>query len=168
MTSTSPNKISNDHVVQVHYTLTNGEGETLDSSRHADPLSYLHGAHNIVPGLEKEMQGRAVGDKFQVSVAPEEGYGERNDLGLQGVPRDQFPEDAELLEGMQLALQDENGNMIPAWVSHVRDDMVAIDLNHPLAGVTLVFDIEVMGIRDATDEELNHGHPHGPGSHHHH
>lgn len=168
MASTSHETISDNKVVQVHYTLTNGEGEVLDSSNGADPLSYLHGAHNIVPGLEKEMTGRTAGDSFKVTVPPAEGYGERSDVALQGVPRDQFPEDAELLEGMQLALQDDQGNMIPAWIAKVGKEMVTIDLNHPLAGVTLVFDVEVVGLRDASEEELAHGHPHGPDGHHHH
>jgi FKBP-type peptidyl-prolyl cis-trans isomerase SlyD len=168
MASAAQQKVADNMVVEVHYTLTDGKGEVLDSSKDVDPLTYLHGGHNIVPGLEREMTGRGMGDTFQVTVAPEDGYGIRNDVGLQGVPRDQFPDGAELLEGMQLGLQNEEGDMIPAWIVGVADDMVTIDLNHPLAGVTLVFDIEVVGIRAASEEELAHGHPHGPGGHHHH
>jgi FKBP-type peptidyl-prolyl cis-trans isomerase SlyD len=154
-------------VVSFHYTLKNDEGDILDTSSGREPLMYLHGAGNIVPGLERELAGRAVGDQVQAVVSPEDGYGVRQGPGPQAVPRARFPEDADLEEGMQVYAQGPNGDAFPLWVVDIADDHVLLDHNHPLAGVTLHFDVEVTEIRSATDEEMAHGHPHGPDGHHH-
>lgn len=157
--STTP--ITTGKVVFFHYTLTDADGEVIDSSEGMEPMPYLHGAENIVPGLERQMEGRLVGDRFTAVVPPEEGYGEVEGPGPQTIPRDAFPEDAELEEGMQFAAQDEEGNEMPLWVVSVEDDVVIVDQNHPLAGVTLHFQVEIVDMRDATEVEIAHGHPHG-------
>lgn len=146
-------------VVNIHYTLKNDEGEVLDSSSGGDPLAYLHGAENIVPGLERQLAGHAPGDKFEAVIPPTEGYGERSEIDPQQVPRSAFPDGADLQEGMQVVAQGPNGKF-PLWVVGVGDEHVLLDPNHPLAGVTLHFDIEVKDVRDATEEEKEHGHPH--------
>jgi FKBP-type peptidyl-prolyl cis-trans isomerase SlyD len=148
-------------VAIIHYTLTNDGGEVLDSSEGSDALPYLHGASNIVPGLEKELAGLKVGDSKNVDVAPEDGYGAVNPTMIQSVPRDQFPEDAEVEAGVQFLMQGEGGQSIPIWVTKVEDGMVTIDANHPLAGETLHFAIKVESIRAPTEDEKAHGHPHG-------
>ncbi len=153
-------------VVFFHYTLTTDDGETIDSSRGGNPLPYLHGAGNIVPGLEKQLDGLAVGTKLQAVVSPEEGYGVRHGEPMP-VPREQFPGDIELEVGMQFFGEDPDGNKFPLWIADIQDNMVAVDPNHPLAGVTLNFDVEIMSIRDASEEEVAHGHPHMPGMHAH-
>jgi FKBP-type peptidyl-prolyl cis-trans isomerase SlyD len=152
-------------VVSIHYTLTSSQGQVLDRSGD-EPLSYLHGAENIVPGLEKQIQGHGEGDKFQAVVPPEEAYGERRGDAQKQVPRDAFPEDVEVEPGMQFAAQGPDGGMIPLWVMAVDDGQVTVDLNHPLAGETLTFDIEVVGVRDATAEEQEQGQVHGAGGAH--
>lgn len=156
-------------VVLFHYTLTDDQGTVLDSSRaHGEPLPYLHGAQNIVPGLERSMEGRSVGDRFQAAIPPEEGYGEHNGMAPQPVPREEFPPQVPMEVGVQLMAQGPQGEGIPIWIARVETDVVYIDTNHPLAGKTLHFDIEVTGIRAATADEQAHGHPHGPDGHHHH
>lgn len=154
-------------VVSVHYTLKTEDGEVIDSSEGESPLMYLHGAGNIVPGLERQLAGRSVGDRVKAVVSPEEGYGEHSGDEPQRVPRSSFPADADLYEGMEVMAQSTQGEMYPMWIVEVTDDHVLVDDNHPLAGITLHFDVEIAGIRAATDEELAHGHPHGPGAHAH-
>ncbi len=154
-------------VVSIHYTLTDDAGVTIDSSQGGAPLAYLHGAGNIVPGLESGIAGRGIGDHFRVDVAPENGYGVRNPKGIDRVPRDAFPPDIELEPGMQFSAENERGDVVTTWIHSVEGDHVTIDLNHPLAGKTLHFQVTVAAIRDATREEMTHGHPHGPGGHHH-
>ncbi len=158
----SDTTISAGKVVFFHYTLTNDAGETIDSSRGGNPLPYLHGAGNIVPGLEKQLEGLAVGAKLQADVSPEEGYGVRRGEPMP-VPRDQFPADVNLQPGMQFFAEDPNGNHFPLWIAQVGEDTVLVDPNHPLAGENLHFDVEIMSLRDASDEEKEHGHPHLPG-----
>ncbi len=160
-------EIAENMIVSVHYTLKSPDGEVIDSSSGSAPLSYLHGAGNIVPGLEAELSGHKVGDKVTAVVAPADGYGERSGPEPQPVPRDRFPADAELHPGMQIMAQGPNGEQFPLWVVGVDDGNITIDHNHPLAGVTLHFDVEVTEIKEASKEELEHGHPHGPGGHHH-
>lgn len=161
-------KIENDKVVAFHYTLTNKDGETLDSSREREePMNYLHGAGNIIPGLEKELEGKAVGDAFQVTVPPAEAYGERNEENIQRLTLKKLGVSANQLQpGMILNLQTSNG---PAQVTVLKVGRfnVDVDANHPLAGQPLNFDVEVMDVRDASDEEKQHGHAHGPGGHPH-
>lgn len=160
-------RIENGKVASFHYTLKNDAGEVLDSSRGRDPLPYLHGAGNIVPGLERELEGKGVGHTFDVRVEPEDGYGVRRGEA-QAVERTAFPPNVQLEMGMPLQAQTESGEVIPLWVSKIEDETVWVDQNHPLAGVALNFAIEIVSVREATDEEIDHGHPHGPDGHHHH
>ena len=144
------------------YTLRNDEGQVLDQNDASDPLPYLHGAENIVPGLEDALAGAKIGDKIEVSVPPELGYGDHDGQPLVAVPRDQFPPNVQIAPGMHFFAQGPDGGHVVIWVKEVEADAVKVDQNHPLAGVTLNFDVEVVGIRDATDDEKAHGHPHGP------
>jgi FKBP-type peptidyl-prolyl cis-trans isomerase SlyD len=157
--SNEDNQAGNDKVVSIHYELSSSEGQVLDKSGD-EPLDYLHGHQNIVPGLEKQIQGKGEGDEFRAVVPPEEGYGKRDPNAQKSLPRSAFPEDTEVQPGMQFAAQGPDGNVIPLWVLEVKDDEVLVDLNHPLAGQTLTFDIKVAGVRDATSEEKEHGHVH--------
>jgi len=160
------NTVSNDKVVSIHYTLASQEGEVIDRSG-TDPLAYLHGHHNIVPGLERQMVGKVEGDKFRAVVPAAEGYGERMPDAKQEIPREAFPADAPLREGIQLTAEGPDGQLVELWVLKVDDERVLVDLNHPLAGQTLTFDVEVVAIRDATEEERAHGHAHSGDGHHH-
>lgn len=160
--------ISAGKVVALSYTLRNEEGDELDAASKDDPLYYLQGAENIVPGLEQALEGKAAGEKLSVKVSPEHGYGPRQGGGAQSVPRDAFPAGVQLEEGMAFTVENEDGEELDLWVVAVEKDQVMVDVNHPLAGVTLCFDVEVVSVRDATAEERHHGHPHGPGGHHHH
>ena len=159
--------IVQDKVVLIHYTLTNESGETLDSSAGGEPLAYLHGQGNIIPGLEKALEGKQAGDKLNVRVEPAEGYGVRDEALVQQVPRRQFG-GANLQPGMQFHAQTSQGHARVVTVKRIQGDMVTVDGNHPLAGEVLNFDVEVTEVRDATVDELEHGHVHGPGAHHHH
>ncbi len=150
-----------------HYTLKNDAGEVLDSSAGKDPMAYLHGAGNIVPGLERRLAGCQKGDKFDVRIPPGEAYGER-EQELQEVPREAFPGNVQLHKGMMFQAQTETGEVVPLWVHAVEAEVVVVDPNHPLAGVALNFSVEVLDVRAASEEELHHGHVHGPGGHHHH
>jgi FKBP-type peptidyl-prolyl cis-trans isomerase SlyD len=147
-------------VVSIHYHLTDESDQVLDSSQGQSPLTYLHGAGGIIPGLEKEITGKAVGDKFKVSVAPAEGYGELDQSLIQSIPIAAFEGVDNVEPGMQFQTQGQDGSARLLTVTAVEGDEVTVDLNHPLAGVTLLFDIEVMEIRDATPEEIEHGHVH--------
>jgi FKBP-type peptidyl-prolyl cis-trans isomerase SlyD len=157
--------IQNDSVVNFNYTLTNAAGDVLDKSQ-GEPLVYLHGAHNIVPGLENAMLGKQVGDKFQVTVEPEEAYGEYQAEMVQEVPRNMFQGVDDIHVGMQFQAQTDDGVQV-VTVKDVTPELVIVDANHPLAGQALTFDVEVVAIRAATAEELEHGHAHGIGGHHH-
>jgi FKBP-type peptidyl-prolyl cis-trans isomerase SlyD len=159
--------IAQDKVVLIHYTLTNEAGETLDSSAGGDPLAYLHGQGNIIPGLEKALDGKQAGDKLTVRVEPADGYGVRDEALVSQVPRRQFG-GTNVQPGMQFHAQTSQGHTRVVTVQRVQGDMVTVDGNHPLAGEVLHFDVEVAEVRDATEEELQHGHVHGPGGHHHH
>ncbi len=160
-------QIAHQKVVSIHYTLTNVDGDIIDSSEGSEPLSYLHGFGNIIPGLENALTGRKVGDRFSVSVAPAEGYGERDDAMVQAVPRTAFQGVDEIQPGMQFQAQSPEGMQLVTVIG-VEGEEVILDGNHPMAGLTLNFAVEVTEIRDATHEELDHGHVHGPGGHHHH
>jgi len=161
-------QIDQDKVVLIHYTLTNDKGEVIDSSSGGEPLAYLHGQGNIIPGLEKALEGKQAGDKLDVKVAPADGYGERDDQLVQQVPRRAFSGVQNVQPGMQFHAQTSGGNTRVVTVTRVAGDMVTVDGNHPLAGENLSFAVEVTEVRDATEEELSHGHVHGPGGHHHH
>ena len=160
-------KIANGNVVGIDYSLHLGDGEVVDASEPGDPLTYLHGEGQIVPGLENALEGLSVGDKKQVVVAPAEGYGEHDARGVQRVPRSAFPEGFEPAVGLELTAQGPQGEPVPFTIREVQGNEVVIDLNHPLAGKTLHFDITVREVRAATDEEKEHGHAHGPHGHDH-
>lgn len=159
-------KIEKNRVVQIHYTLKDDQGETLDSSVNQGPLPYIHGIGALIPGLEKVLLGKQAGDKFSTVVAPADGYGEYDADQVFQVPADGFQEDDELELGMQVQLDSEHGPAI-ATVTKIDGEEVTLDLNHPLAGVSLHFDVEVVEVREATRQELDHGHVHTPGAHHH-
>ena len=151
--------------VTIHYTLKDDKGEELDSSDGSEPLVYLHGEGNIVPGLEKALEGKQPGDEVQATVTPAEGYGERDEKNVRNLPMRKMQ--GKIQPGMQVRLQTEHGP-ISALVTAVSGDYATVDLNHPLAGMTLNFTVKVVEVRDATAEELEHGHVHSPGGHHHH
>lgn len=159
--------ISQNSVVSIDYTLTNDEGEVLDSSEGRGVLEYLHGAGNIIPGLERALLGIEVGASLKVTVAPADAYGEHDPAKIQAVPRQALPPGMEVEVGMQLMARGPDGHPFPLWVVRVEDEGILVDGNHPLAGETLHFAVDVRGVRDATAEELQHGHPHGPDGHHH-
>ena len=159
-------KIAANKVVTISYTLRDDDGEIIDSSDEGTPLVYLHGASNIVPGLEEELEGAGPGDSIEASIPPEKGYGPR--IGeSQEVPRKLFPAEAELVAGMQVVAHDDEGRQIPFFITGIGEETVTVDPNHPLAGETLHFDVTIEALRDATEEEVAHGHPHGEGGHHH-
>lgn len=160
-------KIAEESVVSIHYTLKNDEGTVLDSSNGGEPLEYLQGYGNVIPGLEAALLGKSLGDRFKVAIAPDQAYGERNEKLVQRIPKDQFPDPSRLKAGMQFQINGPNGPMI-LNVMEVSGQEVVVDGNPELAGQTLNFEIEVTGVRSATAEELEHGHVHGPGGHHHH
>jgi len=151
--------IAKDTVVSIDYTLRNGEGEVLDTSEGRGPLAYIHGRGGLIPGLEKELAGKGVGEELKVVVPPAEAYGERDDSLVGQVPRDQFQAGTEPKPGMQFQAQTTSGSRI-LTVTKVADDHVLVDGNHPLAGEALHFDVNVVGIRVATAEEVEHGHVH--------
>lgn len=154
-------------VVSLHYTLRGEDGDLIDQATPDEPFAYIHGTGSIIPGLEKALEGKSAGDKLSVSVAPEDGYGVRDDEQVQVAPRSAFHGVDHIEPGMQFQAQTEQGMQLVTVVA-VENDEVVLDGNHPLAGQTLCFDVEVAHIRDATEEELDHGHVHGPDGHHHH
>ncbi len=160
-------QIQKDKVVSIDYTLTNDEGQVLDSSEGREPLAYLHGSGNIIPGLEKALEGRSEGDELEVKVSPEEGYGVRDESKLTQVPREMFADAGEVQIGAQYYAQGPNGEVVTVTVVGADEENVSIDANHPLAGQNLNFAVTVREVRDATEEELSHGHAHGAGGHHH-
>jgi len=159
--------IQNGKVVDLAYSLTNTAGEVLDRADARDPFTYLHGSGQIVPGLESALEGLKAGDKKKVSVEPAEGYGEMNPELKLTVSRSQFPKEANLEVGMQFETQTPDGHGVVFTVEALEADKVKIDGNHPLAGQVLHFDVEVLKVREATEEELDHGHAHGGDGHHH-
>lgn len=162
--------VTKDLVVFLDYRLTNPEGEELDASSPDEPLFYLHGHHNIVPGLEEALEGKKVGEQVQVVVPPEKGYGVPTKGKPIRIPRSQFPKDAVVEKGVRFVLEDSNGQPVAVWVAKVMGAEVHLTTNHPLAGVTLHFDCTIKRVRPANEDELTHGHPHGPegdAGHHH-
>jgi FKBP-type peptidyl-prolyl cis-trans isomerase SlyD len=157
--------IEDKKVVGMEYTLTLDDGEIADSSDGKEPLFFLHGFGNIIPGLEKALEGLKVGDEKEVKVPPKEAYGEFNEAAFQEIPRDAIPSDVPLEEGIMLELIDENGYFLPAIIAEVQDEIIVVDMNHPLAGQTLNFKVKIVEIREATEEELEHGHVHGAHGH---
>ncbi len=155
-------KISKDRVVSIDYTLKDVNGEIIDTSDGRAPLDYVHGSGSIIQGLENALEGKAVGDELTVTIPPEEAYGLRDDSLAQSVDRKIFETEEDLQVGMQFQAPSEQGMMI-VTVTEIKDDSVTVDTNHPLAGETLHFDVAVVDVRDATEEELGHGHAHGSG-----
>ncbi len=158
-------QIEKHKVVSIHYTLTDNSGNTLDSSAGRNPLFYIHGMGNLIPGMEEGLEGKGRGDKLQIKVSPEKGYGVRDERLLQKVPRSAFGSQ-EVKTGMQFRA-DAGGGPQVVTVTEVGFETVTVDGNHPLAGVELNFAVEVMDVRLATADEIAHGHVHGPGGHHH-
>jgi FKBP-type peptidyl-prolyl cis-trans isomerase SlyD len=159
-------KVEPNKVVSIDYTLKDDSGNVVDTSEGSEPLSYLHGASNIIPGLENALDGKGVGEEVSVRVAPEEAYGARDDAKKQTVPKNMFGEE-EIRVGAQYHAAGPDGQHLTVTVVDVADDEVTVDANHPLAGYHLNFDVKVVDVREATKEELDHGHVHGPGGHDH-
>ena len=159
-------QVSAQKVVFIHYTLTNEEGEVLDSSQGQAPLAYIHGEGNIIPGLESALLGKVAGDKVKVTIPPGGAYGERDEDLIQSVPVEAFHGVDTIEPGMQFHTETPDGVQM-VTVKSVEGDQVVLDGNHPMAGLTLNFEVEVTEVRDATAEEMEHGHVHGPGGHHH-
>lgn len=147
-------------VVSIHYTLTDDQGTELDSSSGQEPFAYLHGTQSIIPGLERALSGKSAGDELQVTIEPREAYGEVNPELIQRVPREAFAGVTDLKPGMQFQAGQPDGQPLNITVKEVGDDEVTIDANHPLAGRVLHFDVRVEGVRQASDEEIEHGHVH--------
>jgi FKBP-type peptidyl-prolyl cis-trans isomerase SlyD len=158
--------IAADSVVLIHYTLKDDDGKVLDSSAEGDPLAYIQGHGNLVPGLEKALEGKTRGNRISVTLSPAEGYGARSEALVQRVPKRSLQGSGEVRKGMQFRAQTDQGVRL-FTVTAVAGDMVTLDGNHPLADQTLHFEVEVIEVRGATAEELEHGHVHGPGGHHH-
>jgi len=158
--------IEKNTVVQFHYTLTDEQGESVESSAGGDPNAYLHGHGGIIPGLEEAMEGREAGDTFTVTVPPEKAYGPRKPDAIQRVPIKHLQGAKRWKPGMVAQVHTQQGprHVLVAKVGHKFAD---VDTNHPLAGKTLTFEIEIVDVRDATAEEISHGHAHGVGGHHH-
>lgn len=159
-------KIEKDKVVSIEYTLRDDSGEVLDSSEGREPLAYLHGNGNLIPGLEARLEGRSANESLKVSVAPADGYGEFDATQIVDVPRSQFTGVADLSVGMQFTASGPEGQRV-VTVTKVGLETVTVDGNHPLAGQTLNFDVKIVDVRDATSDEISHGHVHGAGGHHH-
>lgn len=151
--------IENNHVVEMEYTLKSDTGETIDTSKGRAPLAFIVGKQNIVPGLEKQIIGKKVGDSFEATVAPEEGYGTRHEGLIQTVEKAGFGPDADKITvGARFQVQDQTGQPIAVTATNITDTHVTLDANHPLAGETLNFSVEILKIREATEEELSKGH----------
>src|SRR4051812_1510585 len=159
-------QIANQSVVTIDYTLTDEEGEVLDTSQGQEPLVYIQGTESIIPGLEEALLGKSAGDSLKVTIAPAQGYGDRDEQLVQEVPRERFPASGEITVGMRFHAQGTGGSHVVTVVG-VDDKNVTVDANHPLAGVTLSFDVKVLEVREATSDELKHGHVHGKGGHEH-
>lgn len=159
-------KIAKETIVSLDYTLKNDAGEVMDTSEGREPLTYLHGVGSLIPGLEKVLNDKEAGEKLTVKIEPEEAYGKRNEALIQEVELKQFEEPKEIKEGVQIQVETSAGANI-AVVTKLENEMVTLDMNHPLADMTLHFDVEVKAVREATKEEIEHGHVHGPEGHEH-
>lgn len=160
--------IDQDQVVSLQYTLRGEDGEVLDASEKDDPLLYLHGHGNIIPGLERALTGKTVGYKGKVDIEPEDAYGLYDEDAIFEVARSAFPDASKVRAGNSFQMSNDKGEVRIVRIVKVGKDSVTVDGNHPLAGMKLFFEVEVVDTRPATKEELEHGHAHGPGGHHHH
>lgn len=158
-------KIEQNKVALINFTLRNSDSEVLDSTDSGEPLGYIHGIGNLVPGLEEELENKSAGDKFSVTVPPEKGFGLYYENQIQKLPLANFGENTVEI-GMQFHADTPDGEQV-ITVTKIENDVVTVDGNHELAGETLTFDGEVVEVRDASDEEISHGHVHGEGGHHH-
>lgn len=152
--------ITNNRVISIDYVLTDPQGQIIDSSKEAGPLDYIHGTGHLIPGLEKALEGKGVGENIKVTIQPQDGYGEIRQEMIQSIPRTQFDSEGQIEVGMQFMANTDDGRIILRVVK-VTGDQVVVDGNHPLAGVVLNFDVNVVSVREATPEELRHGHIHG-------
>jgi len=155
-------QVATNKAVTIHYTLTNQAGDVVDSSRDGEPLAYIHGIGALVSGLESELDGKAIGDNVTVTVQPEDGYGHKTPELIQSVPKEAFQFDGDIEVGMRFQAETDHGVELVEVVA-VDDSTVTVDANHPLAGETLNFDVEIVAVRDATAEEVEHGHIHAEG-----
>jgi FKBP-type peptidyl-prolyl cis-trans isomerase SlyD len=158
--------IEDKRVVTLAYTLKDNDDNLIDQSDDGS-FCYLHGASNIIPGLESALTGKVSGDEFSISISPEEAYGVREDEKIQTVPREMFPPDQDIEPGMQFHAQSPDGVPLVVTIAKVEEESIVVDGNHPLAGVQLNFEVRVMDVREATSEEIDHGHVHGPEGHQH-
>ncbi len=161
-------QISKNKVVTIDYTLKDDSGKIIDTSKGEgrEALVYLHGASNLIPGLENALEGKGAGDELSVTIAPEDAYGARDQSKIFDIPKARFG-DQEIQVGARYNASGPEGDTVVLSVVEVKEDSVMVDANHPLAGMQLSFDVKVMDIRDATEEEISHGHAHGPGDQHH-
>ena len=161
-------KVADNQVVAIHYTLRDDKNDVLDSSTGQEPLSYLHGHGQIVIGLERELTGKQPGDKVSVSIKPQDGYGEHDPSLTSKVQKKQFPKQARLEVGALFEFSNSKGHPVVVRIVEVEGETVTVDANHPLAGKNLNFDVEIVSVRPATKEEIEHGHAHSGDGHHHH
>lgn len=159
-------KVGKNMVVSLNYTLKNSEGQVLDTSEGREPLVYLHGAGNLIPGLEAQIEGHEKGAVLDIVVEPEHAYGNRRDDLYRVVPKSGFQGNEEMQVGMQVQLETDQGLAI-ASISAIEGEEVTLDMNHPLADMQLHFNVDIVDLREATEDEISHGHVHGPGGHHH-
>jgi FKBP-type peptidyl-prolyl cis-trans isomerase SlyD len=159
-------QVVDEKVVLIHYTLTNDQGDIIDSSDDGEPLAYIHGRGNIISGLESALTGKKVGDELKVTIAPEDGYGIRDTSLESTLPLSAFEGAGEIQPGMQFQTRGAEGNQV-LTITSIEGDTVSVDGNHPLAGIRLNFDVLISDVREPSPEELSHGHVHGDGGHHH-
>lgn len=160
--------IEQNKVVTMNFTLTDDHGNVLDSTAQGGPFSYISGKNMVLPKLEEAVNGMLIGSKKNLKLEAKDGYGNYNDDAVQVVGKENFPEDFVLEVGMEYMASNPDGVQMPFTISNVDGEEITVDFNHPLAGKNLNFDIELLNVRDATVEELSHGHVHGSGGHHHH
>jgi FKBP-type peptidyl-prolyl cis-trans isomerase SlyD len=158
-TKKNPGRVTDNVVVSIEYSLTVG-GEVVDTTEGDEPLQFLQGHQNIIPGLERELAGMKIGEKKTVTVSPEEAYGEVDPENIIEVPRSEFPEEIPLEPGIELEVKNADGEELSATIAGITQETVKLDFNHPLAGKQLTFEVEIVDLREATEEELTHGHVH--------
>ncbi len=160
--------LAENKVFTINYTVKDKEGNVLDTTNKDKPYSFLSGQNQILPELENKIGEMIIGSKKKIVLPPEQGYGEYDEKAVREVKRSDFPEDVELKEGMRFVADTGDGRQLPFIITNIEESEIKIDFNHPYAGKTLEFNVELMNVRDASDEELIHGHAHGPDGHHHH
>lgn len=159
--------IGQNKVITMNYTLKDNDGNIIQTTENKEPFSFLTGNRQILPKLETEIDGMIIGSKKNVKIPANEAYGEYSEQAIQQVNKNNFPGNVDLKVGMEFVANSPEGNQMPFIITDIKDEEVTIDFNHPLAGVDLEFDIELIDVRDATVEELQHGHVHGAGGHNH-